>query len=359
MGSSRIARAKVEPFDLPLPTPFATARARRTTAHNLLLMLELEDGTCGVGEVAPAPHVTGEDQSASRRVLEGFAADLVGADVSRYRAISAGFQGAHPQAHSARAGLEAALLDAFCRHVGVPLFRFLGGASREVRTDVTIPIVAPHEAADAARRWASEGFTDLKVKIGLGHQDCDRILAVARAAPAASIRLDGNQGFTAEDAVALLERVLDAGVKVTLFEQPVHRADLAGLRFVRERAPVPVAADESVITPEDAYRVAEAGAADVVNIKLMKAGLLGALDVAGVCRAAGMRLMLGCMLESRLGISVAAHFAAGLGDFEFVDLDGHLLTADTSVTGGFEQTGSRLAPLDDQPGHGAQVLSRG
>ncbi|NLC59223.1 MAG: dipeptide epimerase [Armatimonadetes bacterium] len=353
MRPTQITRATVEPFNIALPRPFETAAARRTAAHNVLLTLELAGGAQGTGEVAPAPHVTGEDQADTLRRLEAFAGALVGQDVARYRALSEAFRRAYPEAPAARAGLESALLDAYCRHLGVPLFHFLGGATAELRTDVTVPIVAPAEAEEVARQAVAQGFTDLKVKVGAGNHDFERTLAVARAAPGVPIRLDGNQGFTPEGAVAFLRRVLDAGVTVALYEQPVPREDLAGMRFVRERVSVPVAADESVIHPEDAYRVAQAGAADVVNLKLMKSGVLGALAIAGLCRAAGLRLMLGCMLESRLGISVAAHLAAGLGGFDFLDLDGHLLTGDTCASGGFSQTGSRLSLSPDLPGHAA------
>ncbi|HHX38585.1 MAG TPA: dipeptide epimerase [Armatimonadetes bacterium] len=357
MCPTRVVRFSVEPFDISLPRPFGTAQARRTEAHNLLLTLELAGGATGLAEVAPAPHVTGETQDGSRRILEAFAEDLQGADVARYRAISAAFHRAYPEAHAARAGLEALLLDAYCRQLGAPLYQFLGGMASEVVTDVTIPIVPPAEAANVARSALDAGFTELKVKIGLGGQDFERVLAVTRAAPGAGIRLDGNQGLRPEEAVALLDRLLAAGVPVSLFEQPVHRDDLDGMRFVRERVSVPVAADESVLTPADAYRVVEAGAADVVNIKLMKAGVLGALDIAAICRAAGCDLMIGCMLESRLGISVAAHLAAGVGGFSYIDLDGHILTGDACMVGGFAQQGGRLVLQPDQPGHGTALAT--
>jgi L-alanine-DL-glutamate epimerase-like enolase superfamily enzyme len=356
--STQIVGFTVEPLSLPLPTPFETAHARRTKAQNLLLTVELAGGERGIGEVAPAPHVTGEDQEGSRQILAGFAPRVVGADVTSYRRISSCFQEAHPRAHAARAGLEAALLDAYCRRLGIPLYQFFGGACAEISTDITIPIVPPAEASAAARLSVQRGFQDLKVKIGAGGQDFERILAAAGAAPGVRIRLDGNQGLSPEGAVALLHRVQDAGVNVALFEQPLQRDDLDGLRYVRERVSVPIAADESVITPQDAYRVARANAVDVVNIKLMKAGVLGALEIIGVCRAAGIGLMLGCMLESRLGISVAAHLAAGTGVFDFLDLDGHLLTGDTRTSGGFEQCGNRMVLSANVPGNGITSVLR-
>lgn len=354
MRDTQIVRFEVQAMDVTLPAPFETAAARRTYVKNLLLTVELAGGALGIGEVAAARHVTGEGPEEARQALEVFAGALPGEDAGAYRRLSGAFAAAHPHALAARAGLEAALLDAWCRAHGVPLYQFFGGALLEVSTDVTIPIVPPAEAAASARALTAQGIRDLKIKVGAGGQDFERVLAVAQAAPGAGIRLDGNQGFTPDEAASLMERVLAAGVNATLYEQPVPRDDLAGLRFVRERVPVPVAADESVLCPADALKVVQAGAADVVNIKLMKSGVLGALDIAAICRAAGVRLMLGCMLETRLGISVAAHLAAGLGCFEFLDLDGHFTTGDAGFSGGFAQVGDRMVLSSDAPGHGVR-----
>ncbi|MBI3946156.1 MAG: dipeptide epimerase [Armatimonadetes bacterium] len=355
MRPTVIKSCTVEAFDVLLPAPFKTAKAERTEARNVVVSLELAGGARGIGEVAPAPHVTGEDQEGTLRALRSHIPRLIGSDAARWRMISASFQEAHPRAHSARAGLESALLDAWCRHLGAPLYQLFGGGSAEVVSDVTVPIVPPADAAGVARAAAAKGFRDLKIKVGLGGEDFERVVAVAGAAPGARLRLDGNQGLTPEEAVSLFARVSAEGISVALFEQPVRRDDLAGMRFVRERVSAPVAADESVITPQDAWRVLQAGAADVINIKLMKAGVLGALEIVGLCRAAGVGLMLGCMLETRLGISVAAHLAAGLGAFAFLDLDGYILTGDARVTGGFEAIGNRLVLSESAPGHGAVI----
>jgi L-alanine-DL-glutamate epimerase-like enolase superfamily enzyme len=113
-----------------------------------------------------------------------------------------------------------------------------------------------------------------------------------------------------------------------LVEQPVPADDLAGLARVRERVDVPVAADESVFTPADAVAVVRREAADVVNVKLGKSGPLGAAAIVSVAEAANLDLMVGCMLESALGIHASAHVVSGTGAFDYVDLDGNLLLAE-------------------------------
>jgi L-alanine-DL-glutamate epimerase-like enolase superfamily enzyme len=135
----------------------------------------------------------------------------------------------------------------------------------------------------------------------------------------------------------------------------VHRHDLEGLRFVTERAGVPVAADEAVHTAADALRVARMGAANVVNIKVMKSGIVEALGIAAVCKAAHIDLMVGAMIESRLGTAASAHVVAGLGGFTYIDLDTPMLLASDPFTGGYTQDGMKYTLDPAAQGHGVRV----
>src|SRR5262249_55424949 len=150
-----------------------------------------------------------------------------------------------------------------------------------------IPIEAPSHMAELAREYAAQGATTLKLKVGTDvDDDLDRVLAVAEGAPDCDLILDGNQGYTPTEAVELLHYPARGVVRPILFDQPVHGHTVEGLRFVAGRALAPVAADESVQTAADALHIARMGAANVVNVKLMKSGLAEALDIAAVCRAA-------------------------------------------------------------------------
>ena len=145
-----------------------------------------------------------------------------------------------------------------------------------------------------------------------------------------------------------------AAIDVALFEQPVARYDLAGLAQVTAEGGVPVAADESVTTAADALRVVQLGAAHVVNIKLMKAGVVEGLAIAAICRAAGIGLMIGGMVEALMAMNLSAHFAAGLGGFGFVDLDTPMFMAEQPLRGGWSQTGGRLYIAHVAAGHGVE-----
>ena len=157
------------------------------------------------------------------------------------------------------------------------------------------------------------------------------------------------------EALDLLSALAGEDVHPILFEQPVHRHDLEGLRFVTEHAGVPVAADESVHTAADALRIARVGAASVVNIKIMKYGIVEALQVATVCRAAHIGLMVGAMMESRLSIATSAHLVAGLGGFRYIDLDTPMLLAEERFTGGYLQDGMTYILDQRGAGHGVRV----
>lgn len=339
-SSSVITRLTAEPLTIPLLEPFTISTGTSSDARNVLVRVELADGTVGLGEAAPFPPSGGESQETALAAVEGMKPLVEGCDAAQWRTLAARLTANFEHQESARAGIEMALLDAFTRAVGVPLFQFLGGAQSQVETDISIPIEAPEHMAALAMRYAERGAATLKLKVGTTvEEDVDRVLAVIESAPDCDIILDGNQGYTPSDALCLLETLGAEDVSPILFEQPVHRHDLEGLRFVTERAGVPVAADESVHTAADALRIARMGAANVVNIKLMKSGIVEALDIAAICRAAHIDLMVGAMMESRLGTAASAHFIAGLGGFRYVDLDTPMLLESDPFTGGYEQDG--------------------
>jgi L-Ala-D/L-Glu epimerase len=342
----------VAPLDIPLWKPFGIAGGVQRVAEAALVTVELADGTRGFGEAAPLPAYNGETRDGAIDAVLAARSGVVGEDARAWRRIAAHAAATASASGAARCAIETAVLDALTRRAGVPLWAFFGGATRALVTDVTIPIASLGEARDEAAARAAEGFSRLKVKVG-GGGDAARVLAAHEAAPGAELMLDGNGGLTAEGALDLLADLRARGVTPILFEQPVPGADLDGLAEVARRGGVPVAADESVVDAADALRVATLGAAQVVNVKLMKAGVVAALDVATTARAAGLGLMIGGMLEAKLAMSMAACFAAGLGGFAFVDLDTPLFLAADPFAGGYAQRGAELDLSPIEAGHGA------
>lgn len=340
MASTTIRKVTVEPLNIPLLEPFAIATGSVSSARNVLITIGLQDGSVGYGECAPFPPSTGESQETALAAAQACIDLLMGQDAANWRQLAKMIHSMYYAQATVCAGIEMALLDALTRSYGMPLYVFFGGASSSVETDLSIPIVPPEHGYELAQAAVKQGIHSIKVKVGGDlHDDVARVEAIREGAPGLGLTLDANQGYTANQALLCLEALDDNDIRPLLMEQPVHKDDYEGLRYVTEHTSVPVAADESASNAASVARLIKMGAVNVVNIKLMKAGIVEALDIAALCRATNTQLMIGAMIESRLAIATAAHFVAGLGGFSFIDLDTPMLLAEDPFTGGFEQHG--------------------
>ena len=356
-----VRAVRVAPLDIPLRAPFGISRGSLGTAANVLLEVELSDGTLGYGEAAPFPAYNGETQSGALGLLSRAANWLPGRDAADWAGIAAEFRaGGGPACGSALCALETALLDAVTRRSGVSLCRFFGGAGSELETDMTVTTGTAGEAREAALEIRRRGIRVIKVKIG-GQggpdADLDRISAIHEASPDSPLILDGNAGIGRADAARLIGGLRSRGVFPALLEQWLAKDDLQGMRALADESGWKVAADESVSSAEDARLVARAGAAQVINVKLMKAGISEALEVIGVARGAGIGLMIGGNVESILAMTASACFASGIGGFAYADLDTPLFLAENPFEGGFTLEGGRVSVAHIGAGHG--VLPRG
>lgn len=340
MTARTIERIIVEPLNIPLLEPFTIATGSVTAARNVLITITLQDGSTGYGECAPFPPSTGESQETALAAARGCINLLKGQDAANWRVLSHLIHSVYYAQSTVCAGMEMALLDALTRSYGIPLYIFLGGASSSVVTDMSIPMVTSERAYDLAKDTVARGINNIKVKVGGDlREDVDRVEAIRSAAPNSILTLDANQGYTATQALLCLEALDNRDIRPVLMEQPVHKDDYEGLRYVTEHTTVPVAADESATNAASVARLLKMGAANTINVKLMKAGIVEALDIAALCRATHTSLMIGAMIESRLAIAMSAHLAAGLGGFSLVDLDTPMLLAEDPFTGGYEQHG--------------------
>jgi o-succinylbenzoate synthase len=348
-----IVAAHVRPLDVPLRRPFGIAGGALPSVANLLVEIELGDGTVGLGEAAPFPAFNGETQASARAAIEPYLPRLVGRDVRTWMVLTDEIADQVPSAAGACA-IEIAIVDALTRALGTSLRTWLGGAEDELTTDVTITTGSIADARRDAIAWRE--FATLKIKVGGGDVDHDvaRVLAIAEARPDAHLMLDANAGFSSDEAVQLATELRRRAVVPALFEQPTA-PDPAQMADARERLGIPVALDEAVVRADDVARCARDRLGDVVNIKLQKSGIRGALDIVAAARRHGLGLMVGGMVESRLATGAAACLAAGRGGFAFVDLDTPLFLAEDPIAGGYAQRGDRLDLRPIARGHGASV----
>jgi L-alanine-DL-glutamate epimerase-like enolase superfamily enzyme len=340
MTRTTIRSMTVEALNIPLLEPFAIATGSVTQARNVLITLTLQDGSVGYGECAPFPPSTGESQETALAAARGCVDLLVGRDVAQWRLLSKLVHNLYFSQKTVCAGIEIAILDALTHSYGIPLYSFFGGASSFIETDMSIPMVTPERGFALAEETAKRGIKSLKVKVGGDlREDVNRIEAIRSGAPHLAITLDANQGYTPNEALLCLEALDDRDIRPLLLEEPIHKDDVQGMRYIMQHTSVPLAVDESASSLTAVAHIIAENATNVVNIKLMKTGIVEALDIAALCRASNKQLMIGAMIESRLSISAAAHFAAGLGGFLFVDLDTPMLLTEDPFNGGYEQKG--------------------
>ena len=353
----RIERIEISPLSVPLLEPFVIATGRIETTRAALVTVTLVDAggrrEVGLGEAAALPPVTHEDQPQLLAQLNAASAGMTQQSVATLDELTTLLDHHFVAAPVARAGMECALLDACARLQGLPLCTWLTGAAPlTIKTDITLPIAEPTHMAELAVRYRAQGFSVFKVKIGKSIDDDIRALSlIASRVSDARFRLDANAGFSADQALRVLDATAKERLHVECFEQPCGRDDLIGMARVTALTSVPVIADESVRTLEDLERVHQHNAASGVNLKLVKSGgILAALEIGKRARELGMQLMCGGMVETRLGMSAMGHVVCALGGVDFADLDTAFLLADDPFIGGYLNEGPSLHFLHG-PGH--------
>jgi len=352
---SRIRSIEVEPLDIPLFAPFGISSGVQVTAKNVLVTVELTDGTRGYGEAAPFAAYNGETQAGALHALRQACDWLPGRNARAWRALAGEFRKrGGKNCGAAQCAFETAILDALKRSERVPLWRYFGGAGTRLETDMTVTTGSPAEAAVAARAIIKSGIRAIKMKIGGPRgpaHDLARIAAVHEVSPESPLILDGNAAISRAEARELASGMKKLRIVPPLLEQWLAKHDLDGMRALGEETGWLVAADESCCSASDVQRIARKRAAQVINIKLMKAGIVTALEVALVARTNRLCLMIGGNIESILAMTVSACFAAGLGGFRFADLDTPLFMAENPFRGGYKLDRARISVARITAGH--------
>ena len=322
--------------------PFVIARGGQSEYKTVWVKVSDGDGHEGWGEAAPS-RFYGETPETVVAALGRIAAAIDGRSAWSLEAIEAEMNRAIGRNGSAKSAVSAALHDLAAKRLGVPLWKMWGLDPAAAPPSSFTIAIAPDDATLRARVEDARPYPILKVKLGTD-RDAQIIRTVRLAAPDKIIRVDANAAWTPKHALRMIELCLDYGVEFV--EQPLPPHDVDGLRFVRDRSPLPIVADESCVVATDVAKLV--GVVDGINIKLSKCGgLREALKMIATARAHGMLVMCGCMIETTLGIAAAAHFAPLL---DCADLDGAALLKDDPFTG-VSIAGGRVA-LGDAPGLG-------
>lgn len=351
----KIVKIETAEVNIPLVTPFKTALRTVDSVNDIVVRITTDDGQAGFGEAPPTAVITGDTKGSVRCAIEEFIApNLIGMEIENLDGIMKKLHGCILKNTSAKAAVDMAVYDLFAKSCNKPLYKILGGRRAEIETDLTISVNDMEEMVSDSLKAVAQGFHILKIKVGKeGSKDVERIKAIRQAVgPDIKLRIDANQGWPAKEAVRIIRSMEDMGIEMDLVEQPVNAHDFEGMKFVTSQVHTPVLADESVFSPEDAIRIIRERAADFINIKLMKTGgIYEALKICSIAESFGVECMIGCMLESKIAVSAAAHLAAGKGIITRADLDGPSLCREDPYIGGPVFDGPKIL-MNEEPGMG-------
>lgn len=319
----------------PLRTAFTTSRGTKNHIRSIIVKVTCSNGSVGIGEIPTSFLLPRETTDAIKKILTAIKPDLIEKPVADWSLLTASHRKQFPDFPMTSSGLEVAMFRAYlaagnkCEHT------WWGGKEHSVTTDITIPLTSDvNTLLPWLKRAVRAGFVLYKVKVSGCHEtDVDFVRSIwaflSDTACPCPLRLDGNQAFTPDSAMRLLDCLASLSIPVELFEQPLKSHEHKGAAQLYKKIPVPLIADESVFTEADCRRVIDDQLAHGVNIKIAKSGITESRKIISAARSAKLKLMLGCMTETMIGLSAGIYTAAGIGAFDYIDLDSiHFLNPD-------------------------------
>jgi len=354
----KISRIDIYRLNVPFYHPLKVALGEISGAENIAIKITTESGLEGWGEASPCCYITGDTQATNYQTAQQLAGLAKGKDALAIEARMTDINRFTVGEPSIRSAFDMAFYDIAAKAAGMPLYQFLGGEKRPIRTDLTIGIQETvAQTVARAQSILEAGFDAIKLKVGRpGLEDVPHVAAVRELVGSdIAIKMDSNQGWDYPTAVANIHAMKSLNLQYA--EQPLAVWDIDNLARLRNTVELPICADESVFDHHDALRLIKADAADYLNIKLGKAGgIHTGLKINAIAEAAGCKCMIGCFGESRLGLSAAAHVALARPNIVFLDLDSAYDFKSDPVIGGMtydaEQGG--VIHVTDEPGHGAR-----
>lgn len=351
----KIIKVEIGHISVPLKRTFKTALRVVNSVEDVIVKITTDTGNVGYGEAPPTGVITGDTTGAIIGAIEDhIRKSITGLDIENFEQIMIKLNKSIVKNTSAKAAVDIALYDLYGQLYGAPLYKLLGGYRKEIVTDITISVNSPEQMALDSLDAVKLGYKTLKIKVGTDSlMDIERLKAVRKAVGNdVKIRIDANQGWKPKEAVYTLRKMEDSALDIEFVEQPVEAHDIQGLKFVTDNVAIPVMADESVFSPEDALKIMQNRACDLINIKLMKTGgINNALKICSAAEIYGVECMMGCMLESKVSVTAAVHLAAAKSIITKIDLDGPILCSEDPIEGGAVFNES-IIRLTDEPGLG-------
>ncbi len=332
----KITKVSIKQIKLPLKQPFKIALGTDYEYVGVVIRIETDEGIIGLGEASPSSRITGETIGTVVDIIESKIKPLlIGKNPLNIERIMDEINSAILHNPSAKCAVDIALYDILSKYAKLPLCKLLGGFKEEIVTSVTVGIKGVKDTVLETIELVEQGAKIIKIKIGLDPvEDIEKIRAMREEIGYdIKIRIDANQGYEPREVIKVLNEIEQ--YEIEFVEQPVAYWDIQGLIQVKESVGIPVMVDESLLSSYDAINLIKAEACDIFNIKLMKAGgIREAIKISNIAESAGISCMLGCMVETRIGVGAATHLALALKNIKYADLDGHLFLKKDIVEGG-------------------------
>jgi L-Ala-D/L-Glu epimerase len=353
--ATRVTGVELLPFTIQKKVAQRNALGVVAGSDGVFVRLRTAEGVTGLGESAPYPPVMGEILASDLAIGRALADVIKGRDAFAIPQAIEAMEAFAPHNPGIKAAFEMALWDICGKVAGQPVYRLLGAYRDSFETDLTVHLETPQEMARLATEAVAQGFPCVKVKLGEAPSlDIERVKAIRSAiGPSIRIRVDANQAWSPASAVIALAGLEAFGIEFC--EQPVPSWDWSGMRFIRGKSRVPIMADEAIHGPADAIAGIRLEAMDMINIKLMKsAGITRGARIATIAEAADLQCMVGCMNETRVALTAAAHLVLAEKSIRFADLDAFVQAAVDPVIGGMT-VAKGIVRVPDAPGLGVDV----
>lgn len=320
----KIIDYRIGTMDIPLIKPFITSLRRVDSVESIVLILETDNGLYGYGSSAETKVITGDTKASIVEAVHAILNEIMLMDIESYNFVFQKINEVIIGNPSAKATVDMAIYDLLSKSSKMPLYQYLGGKNQIIHSDMTISMQDPEIMVQDSVEAYEAGFKSLKIKLGEDIQkDYIRMAHIfKRLGNHVSYRIDANQGWSPKDSIKIIAELDELGVNMELIEQPVYYRDIDGLKYVTDRVNVPILADESVFSFNEAVKIIENRAADLINIKLMKTGgIYNAIAISRLAQEKRVTCMIGSMMESPISINAAINFALAYDCIKLFDLD--------------------------------------
>ncbi|MEG2353754.1 MAG: dipeptide epimerase [Clostridium sp.] len=354
----KIIDIKVGEIDLPLSKSYKRGCLTIDKSEEVVVKIFTDCGEIGLGSAVATPNITGETKESIVGTIKYLKSLIIGQKVENIEGIMKIVNKAIMYNNSAKAAIDIALYDLMGKRYGVPLYKLLGGHQNSISTSRTINFSSTEEMVTKSLEAVMDGYSSLKLKVGYDvSTDVQRITSIRKAVrKGINIRIDANQGWRPKEAVKIIRTLEDLGLDMDFIEQPVKAWDIEGLRYVTHNVSTEILADESVLGPPSAFKVIKDNVADLISIKLMKTGgLHNAIKIYDMADTTDIRTMMGCMYESKIGITAAASLAVAKMNMIKSDLDTMFTYESDHIIGGVKISGDTIT-LPEKPGLGIEEI---